>query len=227
MVDQPGGSSSGMRRLMEASTRKLAWVALLVGLVVLASTSVSGFMLYVRAVDALISEVRTDVLRQALSAAAALEVDLLARLTDPEQESGPDYRLAVRPLDRIRLASPDVRFIYTCAMHNGQVCFVLDPTPPGDADKDGVEDHSSLFEPYPDANPILRGVIASGVAAFAGPPAVRGTTTTLLALTATRTFIVTLDARERGGQALDHARREPGAVRDRIARNLCGRAKHA
>lgn len=36
--------------------------------------------------------------------------------------------------------------------------------------------------------------IASGVAAFAGPPAVRGTTTTLLALTATRTFIVTLDA---------------------------------
>jgi hypothetical protein len=36
--------------------------------------------------------------------------------------------------------------------------------------------------------------VASGVAAFAGPPAVRGTMTTLLALTATRTFIVTLDA---------------------------------
>ena len=165
MVDQPGGSSSGMRRLMEASTRKLALVALLVGVVVLASTSVSGLVLYVRAVDALISEVRTDVLRQALSAAAALEVDLLERLNDPEQENGPDYRLAVRPLDRIRLASPDVRFIYTCAMRDGQVCFVLDPTPPGDADKDGIEDHSSLFEPYPDANPILRGVIASGVAA--------------------------------------------------------------
>jgi hypothetical protein len=36
--------------------------------------------------------------------------------------------------------------------------------------------------------------IAAGVSTFAGPPAVRGTTTTLLALTATRTFIVTLDA---------------------------------
>ncbi len=41
-----------------------------------------------------------------------------------------------------------IRYLYTVVLVNQQPHFVLDATPPGDADRDGVEDHSAVLEIY-------------------------------------------------------------------------------
>ena len=54
------------------------------------------------------------------------------------------------------------RFVYTCVMRGGKVYFILDPTPAGDADGDGVDDKSHLMQPYPEASLELISSLRSG-----------------------------------------------------------------
>jgi signal transduction histidine kinase/CheY-like chemotaxis protein/HPt (histidine-containing phosphotransfer) domain-containing protein len=132
--------------------------------VVFATALLSSGALYLRAYDALFDEVRSDLRRTAVVAAAAIDADLHRQLNDPAQEGGTIYEQAVTPLRKILRSSTSIRYIYTCVLRDGVVHFVLDPTPKGDADGDGVEDHSFLMDPYPEANPDLRGVLAGGPA---------------------------------------------------------------
>ncbi len=79
-----------------------------------------------------------------LAIAAAQQVDpgLHASLRDPSQLNGPDYQRAIKPLRRMRLALPGVRYIYTMVRTpDGSVHFVLDAADPGD--RDGVASRTS------------------------------------------------------------------------------------
>ncbi|HEX3133439.1 MAG TPA: ATP-binding protein, partial [Planctomycetota bacterium] len=130
--------------------------------VVFGTAALSGGALYLRAHDALLDEVRSDLRRTAVVAAASIDVGLHRQLTDPAQEDGPLYQQAIAPLRSILRSTTTIRFIYTCILRDGVVYFVLDPTPKGDADGDGVEDHSALMDSYAEANVTLRGVLAGG-----------------------------------------------------------------
>lgn len=134
-------------------------------MVVFGTAALSGGTLYVRGREALIEEVRSDLRRTAVVAAASIDSKLHQQLTDPAQEDGPAYQQAVAPLRNILRSTTSIRFIYTCVLKDGHVYFVLDPTPKGDADGDGVEDHSFLMDRYDEANPVLRAVLAGGPAA--------------------------------------------------------------
>jgi hypothetical protein len=133
-------------------------------IVVFGTAALSGGVLYVRGREALIAEVRSDLRRTAVVAAAAVDTKLHQQLHDPAQEGGPIYEQAVAPLRNILRSSTTIRFIYTCVLKDGNVYFVLDPIPKGDADGDGVEDHSALMDLYDEANPVLRAVLAGGPA---------------------------------------------------------------
>ncbi len=90
-----------------------------------------------------------------LARVAALQVDpeLHRRITRPEQLNGPEYERAVEPLRRMRLALPNVRYIYTMVRgEDGLVHFVLDAADPGDHDGDGVEDQSGVGEVFEDVD---------------------------------------------------------------------------
>jgi len=134
------------------------------GVVVLSTALLSCGALYLRSHDALIDEVRSDLRRTAVVAAASIDAGLHRQLTDPAQEDGPVYRQAITPLRKILRSTTTIRFIYTCILRDGVVYFVLDPTPKGDADGDGVEDHSALMDSYAEANPTLRSVLAGSPA---------------------------------------------------------------
>lgn len=141
-------------------------------LVVFGTAAVSGGTLYVRARDALNEEVRSDLRRTAVVAAASIDVALHQKLTDPAQEDGPEYQQAIAPLRNIRRASTSIKYIYTVILKDDVVYYVLDPTPKGDADKDGKEDHSYVMDRNDTANEVLRGVLAGGPAAAEPEPAI-------------------------------------------------------
>jgi diguanylate cyclase (GGDEF)-like protein/PAS domain S-box-containing protein len=101
----------------------------------------------------------------ALAAAQQVDSSLHARIRDPRQIDGPEYLAAVQPLRRFRDAIPDVRFVYTVVRDGERVRFVLDAAEPGDADGDGVEDRSGVWEPYDDADAAMYTALGNGGAA--------------------------------------------------------------
>jgi len=82
----------------------------------------------------------------ALAAGQVVDPDLHERIRRPGQMDGPEYRRAVEPLRRLRLAIPEVRYVYTLVRDGDLVRFVLDAADPGDNDGDGVEDRSAVWD---------------------------------------------------------------------------------
>jgi PAS domain S-box-containing protein len=105
-------------------------------------------LLYSTAKTTYLDAIRLDLLRLAEVAAAGVDVHLHQRLLQPGQFAVADYDQAVAPLRNILTNTRDIRFLYTVVLVDGEPHFVLDATPPGDADGDGVEDHSDLLERY-------------------------------------------------------------------------------
>jgi PAS domain S-box-containing protein len=149
---------------------------LVVATALFATSCLSVATLYQRASAAYIQQVGQWLVRQAQATAALLDGDLHATLVRPEQEGSPEYERAVEPLRRVLRAVSGLRFAYTMVLRGDGVYFVLDATPQGDADGDGVEDHSFLMERYERPEPPLLLALRSGkaVADVSSPPDKRG-----------------------------------------------------
>ena len=122
--------------------------ALLTALIVLAVACSSVALLYYTARSAYVATVHEDLVQLARAAASVVDGDLHRTFVSPEQESTRAYETAVMPLRRILQSVRGIRYLYTVVLVNQQPHFVLDATPPGDADRDGVEDHSAVLEIY-------------------------------------------------------------------------------
>jgi signal transduction histidine kinase/CheY-like chemotaxis protein len=129
---------------------------ILAGGAVFVAACLSGLTLYLRAKAAFQEEVCAGLVRTAAAAAALVDGDAHETLVSRQQETSDAYRRALVPLQRIQHSDPQIKFIYTCVLRHGQVRFVLDPTPPGDADGDGVEDRSGIMDEYAEASEELR-----------------------------------------------------------------------
>jgi PAS domain S-box-containing protein len=101
-------------------------------------------------------------------AATAVDPALHARLQRREDETSAAYAEIAGRLHATLGAVPDIRYIYTFRKAGGHVRFVVDATPPGDADGDGVDDHSYLDEVYRDPDPALEEAVARGTSTVTG-----------------------------------------------------------
>ncbi len=110
---------------------------------------------YFQATEAYKAQAELDLVRMATSMSRFVDGDLHNTFRSPEQEATPEYQKAITPLRRIMQATPHIQYIYTCILLDDQPRFILDAAPPGDADGDGVEDHSSIMDVYDDASPDL------------------------------------------------------------------------
>ena len=140
------------------------------GSVVFVAVVIGAGVYYWQAAQALQSEVHDDLRRTATVVAQSIDGDAHRTFTDPAQETTPAYAQAIRPMERIlRLPRADgqgqeYKNVYTTILAADGPRFVLDATPPGDADRDGVDDKSHIMQAYPEASAALRRALATGVA---------------------------------------------------------------
>lgn len=132
--------------------------------VVAGAAALASITLYACAARALREELQANLRATASAAARLVDVPLHATVTSPSQESSAEYELLVAPLRKVLEGSGQMKFIYTCVLRGNDVLFVLDPTPAGDFDGDGVDDKSHVMESYPEASEELRMALRAGVA---------------------------------------------------------------
>ncbi|MBI4399012.1 MAG: diguanylate cyclase [Candidatus Omnitrophica bacterium] len=108
--------------------------------------------------------IHQNILRIAKAAASLVDGDVHKTFTTPEQENTEAYKRAIQPLRSILLSLESLKFVYTVILADGQVHFILDGTPPGDADQDGVEDHSAIMEIYEEYDPALMEALTKNIA---------------------------------------------------------------
>lgn len=109
-----------------------------------------------------------------LAQIAALQVDPEKHeaLTSTDQQDSPSYNEQVSRLDRALELTNKIKFIYTLRQVGNELFFVLDPTPPGDSDGDGVDDKSYLLDPYPEAPAAAKKAIRTGTLQIDSEPTV-------------------------------------------------------
>ncbi|MFQ3612042.1 MAG: GAF domain-containing protein, partial [Fimbriimonadales bacterium] len=141
--------------LKRVVARKLLplWVGLMVTAVVLLSGSIGLMKLYRESIDRIETDRREYLLTLAKSASLLVDAEAQLQLKKGE-ENTPEYKRLIQPLARFLELHPDVRFVYTFVQKEGKVYFLLDPTPPGDHDEDGVDDKSYLWDEY-ESNPAM------------------------------------------------------------------------
>ncbi len=136
----------------------------------LCAALVSGALVYSRSADALRDDARRELVLGAEALATTVDIPLHRSMHDRAQESSDEYERAIAPLRRFVNADREIAFAYTCVERAGRVYFVLDPTPPGDANHDGVDDKSHIMQPYPDASPTLVAALEAQDARADGEP---------------------------------------------------------
>jgi signal transduction histidine kinase len=125
------------------------------------ASSLSAWTIHGRSEVALRNAMSADLEHLAAAAASTIDPEDLAALQEPTQEGSATYVRVQAPLRAILAAVSTLRFVYT-----DEVQYVVDATPTGDADHDGVEDHSALgdVEAEPDekmVHALRTGAVAS------------------------------------------------------------------
>ncbi len=129
---------------------------LIVTLVMLISICSTAYFIYVRALDAVQAEIQGGLLRSAYAIVnTSIDPELHKTFTKAEDEKTEAYQKAIRPLERLLETDPEIRFTYTNVLRDGKAYFVMDGTPDGDWDKDGVPDQVGVMELYNDASDDL------------------------------------------------------------------------
>jgi PAS domain S-box-containing protein len=140
----------------------LRWLwALGAGLLAFAVGALPAYRSYLHARDAIEREFYQTLLNTALAAATTVDPEL-HKTFRPGEETTEKYRRAIEPLAKIQATNPKIKFIYTFTRKDGKIYFILDATPPGDHDNDGVEDKSYIGDEYPEANTMAHTALDSG-----------------------------------------------------------------
>ncbi|HMO50166.1 MAG TPA: PP2C family protein-serine/threonine phosphatase [Kiritimatiellia bacterium] len=124
------------------------WALVVIALAV----SLPFVLLYHVGQRSIINEVRQHAMGVAIATAAGLDVAHFERITGPEAIDTPAYRALQGFLDRISMANPDVKYLYTMRRSRSPLTpawiveYVVDQSP-RDFNRDGIIDESEMSEP--------------------------------------------------------------------------------
>lgn len=133
-----------------------AWEAVLITFLMSVAFSITTYFIFDYSRKALNGEIREGLARTALVTSFLIDGDLHRTITTRAQESSADYDRALQPLVNVQRADPSIATAYTTVMQDGKVYFVLDATPAGDADGDGLDDKGHVMQEYFDAPEQMR-----------------------------------------------------------------------
>ncbi|AWB66580.1 histidine kinase [Saccharobesus litoralis] len=153
-----------MKTLKHKKTRVLL-EAIGVTLVFIALLGSSTFLVYSKSLSTLDQEIKIGLLSNVKSAASRIDGDLHKTFTRDTPRDDPQYLSQAQPLEAVRQASKDVRYIYTNILQGDKVYFVVNPSPQNDGDGDGQPDLApALMDPYPDYSEELMQALTLGKA---------------------------------------------------------------
>jgi len=136
-------------------------IALGVWLLAFAVGMVPAYRTYRHTHEIVNREFYQTLLNTALAAATTVDPELHKTFRTGEEKTA-KYQRAIEPLAKLQETNPNIKFIYTFTRKDGKIVFVLDATPPGDHDHDGVEDKSYIGDEYPEATHCMHQVIDTG-----------------------------------------------------------------
>jgi signal transduction histidine kinase/AmiR/NasT family two-component response regulator len=100
--------------------------AIIAGVCTFVTAAIGLLIVYLRAREAQITAVQSEMLQMARSMAAEVDGDLHETLTSPAQTGSPTHEKLLEPLVRMHRAAKDVWFVYTGVYRDGRVYWVLD-----------------------------------------------------------------------------------------------------
>ncbi len=129
-----------------------------------------SYFIYVRAIEAQEDEIKESLTLSAGVIKSFIDVDLHKTFTTAESEYTEPYQSQIEPLARILDAGLSIAFVYTAILQDDKVYFILDATPEGDADGDGIEDSVAVMEEYEDPPPDLINALKTQQEITSGKP---------------------------------------------------------
>lgn len=151
LSNAPSASEADSHQAAEYKIYPLA-EALFIGLAIFIAIFLTTFFIYVHALDAKKGEIREGLTRTGAVLAEFIDGDLHKTITSRASEDTEAYRKALIPLEKALNADPSIAFVYTGILVDNEVYFILDPTPSGDSDGDGIDDKAHVMDPYPEAS---------------------------------------------------------------------------
>ena len=133
-----------------SSLRTSIYTGLLIFLAILASS----YILYFHALKSVKSDIEEYLTNIASTAASHVNGDIHSQFTSRSQENSPVYLTEIEKLNNVKNLFYNIAYIYTCILKDGNVYFILDPTPPGIMTDDGIETKSHIMDKYDEANEI-------------------------------------------------------------------------
>jgi signal transduction histidine kinase/ActR/RegA family two-component response regulator len=100
--------------------------AIIAGVCTFVTAAIGLLIVYVRAQDAQLASVRSEMLQLARSMAAEVDGDLHETLVSPAQTGSSVHEQLLAPLVRMHRAAKDVWFVYTGVYRDGRIHWVLD-----------------------------------------------------------------------------------------------------
>lgn len=142
---------------------KLAGLAMFI--LIFTITGLFAYFIYLKGIEAVENEIKAGLLSSVEAAATIIDGDLHKIFNSQTSRNDQLYLNTIAPLEKIRQASKNIRYIYTNILKDNAVYFVLNPSPQNDNDGDGLPDTApALMDPYVDASPALLSALKSGIA---------------------------------------------------------------
>jgi len=132
------------------------------GCILFALTAGFLFFFHRQASDTLREESRASLARTAALAATFVDGDAVDTIISQGHGNSPTWERAVAPLRQLVKLTGDIRYAYVMRLDGDTIRFVLDASPKGDLDHDGIEDFSRFGDPYLWAPPELLKALREG-----------------------------------------------------------------
>lgn len=130
-------------------------IGIFVGVAFFLTSGLTGWQAMERSAELIRQKFHSELESVALRAASRVPAETHAKIRLPEDLTGKPYTEISRRLEGVLDSDPRIAFVYTIINVDGEPHFIVDPTPAGDSDQDGVEDKSFIMEPYEDADSFL------------------------------------------------------------------------
>jgi len=123
-------------------------IGIFVGVIFFITSGVVGWQAMERSAGLIQQKFYAELESTALRAASRVPAETHAKIRSASDQTGDHYAEISQRLKGVLDSDPRIAYIYTIINKDGEPYFIVDPTPTGDREGDGVDDKSYVMERY-------------------------------------------------------------------------------